>query len=85
VDESDADIFRDPNRFMSLVSGVACLCFTATPDDGKLGSPEVNVNKALTFQVNHYILGDAIPEIKFDFDAIIDAATDIEKASAIHV
>ena len=68
---------------MNLVAEVACVCFTATPDDGKDGGAEVNVNKALTFNVNHYDLGDAKPEIKFDFDATIEAATDIAKAVAI--
>lgn len=45
VDESDARIFGDPSRFMEFTSSVACLCFTATPDDEKVGGPEVNVNK----------------------------------------
>ena len=68
---------------MNLVAEVACVCFTATPDDGKLNGAEVNVNKALTFNVNHYDIDDAKPEIKFDFDATIEAATDTEKAVAI--
>ena len=37
VDESDTPMFEAPERFAKLIDGIACICFTATPDncDGK--------------------------------------------------
>jgi hypothetical protein len=33
VDEADAIMYEDPEKFREFVSKCACICFTATPDD----------------------------------------------------
>lgn len=51
MDESDTATFDSPENFAKLIQGRACICFTATPDNGDGGGVEAKVVKALQLKV----------------------------------
>lgn len=58
VDEADTFMLGQPDVFTQFIVANACICFTATPDDGDINGTEAKVVRALKFQKFNYVLDD---------------------------
>lgn len=54
MDEADTFMFGNPEGFAQLIQFNACICFTATPDDGIEGSAESRLIQDLGFKICMY-------------------------------
>jgi hypothetical protein len=87
IDEADTFMLNETESFIKLVNECACLCFTATPDNGDEKGPEAKIINALGFRKYQYIIE---PEAKpatvasaLVVDEDVQAATTKEKAAYI--
>ena len=58
VDEADSLLFKDPKKFIEVLSVRPCICFTATPDDCIV---ETGIVKMFSFKKMNYPLQKPVP------------------------
>lgn len=57
IDEADIFMLGDAERFREFANGVSCVCFTATPDNGKTNGTEQKFIELFGFKRYDYMLG----------------------------
>lgn len=56
IDEADIFMFGDAEKFRSFVNGISCVCFTATPDNGKTNGLEQKFIDMFMFKRFEYMI-----------------------------
>jgi hypothetical protein len=59
IDEADALMYGNPEKFREFIAANAWICFTATPDDQDPDGMDAKVLVAMKFARYHYILNAA--------------------------